>query len=241
MQRIQRLGQVLCSGAAGERLGENLLLADLQYVQASGQCGVQCRASEIGDDLDPVAAQIARQPAVDLAVKDGGGIHSGQQRDARVQRRAERQPVELVGLVAGEALGFGARDLLAHAVTASVDVDAVGRGAFHARELDVLPCDQPAQDRARLAAQGAAQTDLGAEQRGHAGHPEALSAGVQMNLLPGGVRRLDGDRQKRRGREHHKRRATHPRVIQPQLVGAAERRDLVIMRIAGAIRPRSAP
>ena len=55
---------------------------------------------------------------------------------------------------------------------------------------------------ARLTAQSGAQGDLGAQQRRHAGHPEALATGVQVNLLPLGIGRLDRNRQQRRGREH---------------------------------------
>src|SRR5262249_53901426 len=104
-----------------------------------------------------------------------------------------------------QGLAVGSGQLLADAPSTSMDVDAVGRGTLDVEKLDALPGDERPQDRARLAAEGAAQRNLGAQQGRHPGDPEPLSAGVQMDLLAGRVGGLDGDRQEGRGCKHGKR------------------------------------
>ena len=108
-------------------LVDELLVAELEQLDAALERRPQRRPGQVGDHELAVGAQIADQPAIQVGVDDVRGLAAGHQRHVRVEAGAERDPVQLVGRVPRERPALDADDLDALAAATVVDVDAVGR------------------------------------------------------------------------------------------------------------------
>jgi hypothetical protein len=103
--------------------------------------------------------------------------------------------------VAGERRALDRGDLDPLSAAAIVDVYAVGALAGDAPELDAILVEQRLEHSARLPADRGAQHDARPKSSRHARNPEALAAGVEVDLGSARGELFDGDGDDRRRRE----------------------------------------
>ena len=188
------------AGRGEQAVTLELLLADLQHVDAAGDDRPQPFAREVGDDPPTVGPDVDGEAAVGVGGQHVGPVlGTGQHRDLGAQCFDERGAVEVVDVVAAERVGRHRRHLDARAAAAIVDVGPVAPGV-DADDRQAHVDHQPAQDRPGLAPERGADHHVDVEAGQQPGDPEALAARVEVHLAVAtiGARPLDRDRQQRR-------------------------------------------
>jgi hypothetical protein len=177
-------------------------VADLDHVQAGVEDRFEVLAGQVGDHPAAVGAQVAGQPPVHGRPdhrRVGGPAEHG---DAGLESFGEGEADHLVEFVAGQRVAGVVGDLLPAAAAAVVHVPPAAGLAVDGAHGDTVLGQQGSEDAADLAADGGAESHRGAQRGDHAGLPDALAAGVDVQLGPV-VLVLDGHGQLGRGGEHH--------------------------------------